>query len=71
MLFGTRVLPMVGLLATLAGWLLLPRLQPDRPQPTVSPSCGADAARHDGDQRPDGLPGMLAAAESPDSDWKG
>lgn len=30
MLFGTLVLPMVGLLATLAGWPLLRRQQPGR-----------------------------------------
>ncbi len=39
MLFGTRVLHMVGgLFATLADWPLLPRQQTGRPQRTVSPS---------------------------------
>lgn len=70
MLLGARVLPRVGLLATLAGWSLLPRHQPGQPQPTVSPSRGTDA-RSRGDRRPDGLPETLTVADLPGSDRKG
>ncbi|MGQ0777319.1 MAG: hypothetical protein ACT4NY_23370 [Pseudonocardiales bacterium] len=62
MLLGTRVLPRVGLLATQAGWPLLPRRQPGQSQPTVSPSCRTDAREH-GDRRPDSLPVALTVAE--------
>ena len=70
MLLGPRGLPMVSQLATLAGWPLLPRQQPGRPQPTVSPSCGTDAGSR-GDRRRDGLPVVLTVAELLDSNRKG
>lgn len=40
MLFATQLLPMVVLLATLAGWPLPPRQQPDQPQRMVTPLRG-------------------------------
>jgi len=64
MLFGTRAaLPMIGLLATVADWPPLPRQQPGRQQPAVSPSYETDVGRH-GDRRPDGLRVALAGPSS-------
>ena len=70
MLFGARVLPMVGLLATLAGWPLLLPQQPRQPQPTVSPSRATGIGSRV-DRRPDGPAGDADGGRAPESDWEG
>lgn len=59
MLFGTLIMPMAGLLTTLAGRSLPSWHQPDQQQPTVSPSCGPGAGICD-DRQPDGFPVTVA-----------
>lgn len=66
MLSGTRVLSMIGLYVTLAGWSLLPQRRPRQPQP-VSPTRGNHVWSRD-DRLLDGLPETLAVTELPGSD---